>query len=114
MKKHCLKLLVDLNARAEQKKRLGKNNALDVVYSYLVEMCALNPTAMLQVREYVTTDVEFNANNVWKMLETRFTQERMNKIQGCLNKIGRVKLEANEDFKIFVDRLEINWRCSLH
>ena len=30
----------------------------------------------------------------------------MNKIQGYLNEIGRVKHEANEDFKIFVDRFK--------
>jgi hypothetical protein len=98
--------LVDLNARAEQKRRLGKNNALHVVYSYLVEMCAPNKTAMLQVREHATSDPEFYANNLWKMLEIRFTQERLNKIQGYLNEIGRVKHEANEDFKIFVDRFK--------
>ena len=48
------------------------------------------------------------------MLETRFTQERMNKIQGYLNEIGRVKHEANEDFKIFVDRFKklIEWKRS--
>ena len=37
---------------------------------------------MLQVREHATNDPEFYANNLWKMLEVRFTQERMNKIQG--------------------------------
>ena len=96
----------DVNARAEQKRRLGKNNALKIVYSYLVEMCAPNKTAMLQVREHASTDPEFYANNLWIMLETRFTQERMNKIQGYLNEIGRVKHEANEDFKIFIDRFK--------
>ena len=54
---------------------------------------------MLQVREHATTDVDFYANNLWKMLETRFTQERLNKIKGYLNEIGRVKHEANEDLK---------------
>ena len=98
--------LEDVNARAEQKRRLGKNNALNIVYSYLVEMCTPNKTAMLQVREHATTDVDFYANNLWKMLETRFTQERMNKIQGYLNEIGRVKHEANEDFKTFIDRFK--------
>ena len=63
--------LEDSNARAEQKKRLGKNNALDIVYSYVVEMCAPNPTAMLQVREHATTDPEFSANNLWRMLEAK-------------------------------------------
>ena len=61
---------------------------------------------MLQVREHATTDVDCYTNNLWKMLETRFMQERMNKIQGYLNEIGRVKHEANEDFKIFVDRFK--------
>ena len=40
------------------------------------------------------------------MLETRFTQERLNKIQGYLNEIGRVKHKAIEDFKIFADRFK--------
>ena len=40
------------------------------------------------------------------MLEVRFTQERMNKNQSYLNEIGRVKHEAKEDFKIFVDRFK--------
>ena len=60
---------------------------------------------MLQVREHATSGDRY-ANNLWKMLETRFTQERMNKIQGYLNEIGRVKHEANEDFKIFIDRFK--------
>ena len=30
----------------------------------------------------------------------------MNKIQGYLNEIGRVKHEANEDFKTFIDRFK--------
>ena len=30
----------------------------------------------------------------------------MNKVQGYLNEIGRVKHEANKDFKIFVDRFK--------
>jgi len=96
---------VEVNARAEQKKRLNKNNALNTVYSFLVEMCSPNKTAMLQVREHATSGDRY-ANNLWKMLETRFTQERMNKIQGYLNEIGRVKHEANEDFKLFVDRFK--------
>ena len=37
------------------------------------------------------------------MLEARFTQERMNKIQGYLNEIGRVQYYGKEDFKIFID-----------
>jgi len=65
---------VQPNARAEKKRRFGKNNALKTVYSYLVEMCAPNKTALLQVRENATTDSDLDANNLWKMLELRFTQ----------------------------------------
>ena len=81
---------VEVNARAEQNKRLNKNNALNTVYSFLVEMCSQNKTAILQVQEHATSGDRY-ANNLWKMLETRFTQERLNKIQGYLNEIGRVK-----------------------
>ena len=35
-------LFEDVVARAEQKRRLSKNNALNSVYSYLVEMCTPN------------------------------------------------------------------------
>ena len=93
---------VEANARVEQKKRLNKNNALNTVYSYLVEMCGPNKTAMLQVREHG----DRYAFNLWKRLETRFTQERMNKIQGYLNSLGHVKRENNEDFKLFIDRFK--------
>ena len=41
-----------------------------------------------------------------KMLELRFTQERLNKIQNHLNKIGQFKQEQGEDFKNFVDRFK--------
>ena len=96
---------VDLAARDEQRKRLNKNNALDSVYSYLVEMCAPNATAMLQVGLYANTD-DFYPNNLWRMLEIRFTQERLNKIQIFLNEIGRVKHNGTQDFKMFIDRFK--------
>ena len=96
---------VEQNARIEQKKRLNKNNAFNTVYSYLVEMCGPNKTAMLQVREHATAGDRYPLN-LWKMLETRFTQERINKIQGYLNALGRVKHENNEDYKLFIDRFK--------
>ena len=41
------------------------------------------------------------------MLEVRFTQEKMNKIQVYLNEIGRFKMESSdEDLKIFIDRFK--------
>ena len=92
--------LVDVAARHEQKKRLSKNNALNSVYSYLVEMCFPNNTAMLQVREHASSDPELYANNLWKMLELSFTQEKLNKIQIHPNKLGQFKQEPGEDFKI--------------
>ena len=94
---------VDPDNRQEQKLRLGE--AYNNVYSLLVEMCTPNETAMLQVRNHSTSDPDECPNNLWKMLEARFTQERMNKIQGYLNEIGRVKYDGNEDFKIFIDQM---------
>ena len=40
------------------------------------------------------------------MLELRFTQEKLNKIQNHLNKLGQFKQDQGEDFKIFVDRFK--------
>ena len=56
--------MVDVAARAEKKRRLSKNNALNSVYSYLVEMCTPNVTAMLQVREHASSDSELYTNNL--------------------------------------------------
>ncbi len=58
---------------------------------------------MLQVREHAITG-DYFPNNLWRVLEVRFTQERLNKIQCYLNEIGRVKYDGNEDFKGFIDR----------
>ena len=38
------------------------------------------------------------------MIENRFTEERLNKVQGYLNEIGVFNIEANEDNKVFIDR----------
>ena len=38
------------------------------------------------------------------MIENRFTEERLNKVQGYLNQIGVFNIEANEDNKVFIDR----------
>ena len=60
----------------------------------------------LQVRNHSTYDPDECPNNHWKMLEARFTQERMNKIQEYSNEIGRVKYDGKEDFKIFINRFK--------
>ena len=40
------------------------------------------------------------------MIENRFTEEQLNKVQGHLNEIGVFnKIESNEDNKVFIDRL---------
>ena len=38
------------------------------------------------------------------MIEKRFTEENLNKVQGLLNYIGSFKNESNEDNKVFIDR----------
>ena len=38
------------------------------------------------------------------MIEKRFTEENLNKVQGLLNDIGSFKNESNEDNKVFIDR----------
>ena len=40
------------------------------------------------------------------MLEVRFTQTRVEKLQGFINQIGHFKLLQNEENNIFVDRFK--------
>ena len=37
------------------------------------------------------------------MIENRFTEERLDKVQGYLNEIWAFKTESNEDNKVFID-----------
>ena len=77
-------------------------------YSLLVKMCGLNKTAMLQVRAHAISDQTKNLNNLWEMIENRFTEERLNKVQGYLNEIGAFKNESNEGNKVLLTVSE-NW-----
>ena len=57
-----------------------------------------NETAMRQVFDHALVDVDH-----WSMLEVRFTQARLEKLQGYLNEIGHFKLAPNEENNIFID-----------
>ena len=92
----------DIDERAAQVEALGQ--AHRTVYSLLVEMCGPNKTTMLQVRAHAISDSTKNPNNLWRMIEKRFTEEKFNTVQGFLNEIGSFKSEANEDNKVFIDR----------
>ena len=87
--------------RAAQVEALGQ--AHRTVYSLVVEMCGLNKTAMLQVRAHAISDPTKNPNNLWRMIEKRFTEEKFNKVQDYLNEIEAFKIESNEDNKVFID-----------
>ena len=91
----------DPDERAAQIEALGQ--VYRTVYSLLVEMCGPNTTAMLQVRAHAISDSTLNPNNLWRMIEDRFTQERFNKVQGYLNQIGVFEFKSNEDNKVFID-----------
>ena len=92
----------DDEERAAQVEALGQ--AHRTVYSLLVEMCGPNKTAMLQVRAHAISDPTKNSNNLLRMIENRFTEERINKVQGYLNEIGSFKTVSNEDNIVFIDR----------
>ena len=79
----------DPDERAAQVEALGQ--AHRTVYSLVVEMCGPNKTAMLQVRAHAISDSTLNPNNLWRMIEKRFTEEKFNKVQGYLNEIGTFK-----------------------
>ena len=76
----------DPDERVAQVDALGQ--AHRTVYSLLVEMCGPNKTAMLQVRAHAISDSTKNPNNLWNMIEKRFTEEKFNKVQGFLIEIG--------------------------
>ena len=59
---------------------------------------------MLQVRAHAISDQTKNPNNLWRVIEKRFTEENLNKVQGLLNDIRSLKNESNEDSKVFIDR----------
>ena len=82
--------------------------AFNTVYSLLVEMCGPNETAMRQVFDHALVDVDQYPSTLWNMLEVRFTQARLEKLQGYLNEIGHFKLNQNEENNIFIDRFKKN------
>ena len=60
---------------------------------------------MLQVRAHAISDPTKNPNNLLRVIENRFTEERLKKVQGYLNEKGAFKNESsNEDNKVFIDR----------
>ena len=97
---------VDPNERAAHAESMGQ--AFNTVYSLLVEMCGPNETAMRQVFDHALVDPDQYPSTLWGMLEVRFTQARLLKLQGFLNEIGHFKLLPNEENNIFIDRFK-NW-----
>ena len=78
-------------------------------------MCIPNETAMMQVYAHAQVDDDQYPSTLWNMLEVRFTQARLDKLQGFLNKIGHFKLKPNEENNIFIDRFKkIGWRGSIN
>ena len=74
----------------------------NTVYSLLVEMCGPNETAMRQVFDHALVDADQYPSTLWSMLEVRFTQARLEKLQGYLNEIGHFKLNPNEENNILL------------
>ena len=94
----------DPDERAAHAESMGQ--AFNTVYSLLVEMCGPNETAMRQVFDHALVDVDPYPSTLWNMLEVRFTQARLEKLQGYLNEIGHFKLNQNEENNIFIDRFK--------
>ena len=65
-----------------------------------------NETAMRQVYDHAQVDPDQYPSTLWNMLEVRFTQARIDKLQGFLNEIGQFNLKPNEENNIFIDRLK--------
>ena len=61
------------------------------------------PTIRASFNNRMDSDSTKNPINLWKMIENRFTERRLNKVQGYLNEIGVFQNESNEDNKVFID-----------
>ena len=61
---------------------------------------------MRQVFDHALVDVDQYPTTLWNILEVRFTQARLEKLQGYLNEIGHFKLNQNEENNIFIDRFK--------
>ena len=98
----------DPDDRAAHVESMGQ--PFNTVYSLLVEMCGPNETAMRQIFKHALVDADQYPSTLWSMLEVRFTQARLEKLQGYLNEIGHFKLNPNLKIYIFIDRLKtIGW-----
>ena len=74
--------LDDPDERAAHVESMGQ--PFNTVYSLLVEMCGPNETVMRQVFEHALVDADQYPSTLWSMLEVRFTQARLEKLQGSI------------------------------
>ena len=98
-----------VNEINDQKQKYGNN--INVLISFLQELISLNATARLQFRNYWQINPEFKwPNDIWKLLKTRFTEERSNILKSHLTTLTQFKFSPKEiekqDFKGVVDRFK--------
>ena len=89
----------DQDDRAAHAESMGQ--AFNTVYSLLVKMCGSNETAMRQVFDHALVDPDQYPSTLWSMLEVRFTQARLLKLQGFLNEIGHLKFATQRRKQYF-------------
>ena len=65
---------------AAQKIKFGTQN-IDMVYSFICEMCLDNETAMTQVQTHWQIDPHLWPNSLWKLLCTRFQFSNKHRVQ---------------------------------
>ena len=96
----------DADERAAQVDALGQ--AHRTVYSLLVEMCGPNKTAMLQVRAHAISDSTKNPNNLWRMIEKRFTRKSLTRFKDSSKRLERSKPSRTKTTK-FSSTVSENW-----
>ena len=88
---------------AAQKQKFGTQN-IDIVYSFICEMCSENETAMTQVATHFQIDPYLWPNSLWKLLGTRFQFSNRHRIQEFVAAIMEIVIKPNESYKVFIDR----------
>ena len=88
---------------AAQKQKFGTQN-IDIVYSFICEMCSENETAMTQVVTHFQIDPHLWPNSLWKLLGTRFQFSNRHRIQEFVAAIMEIVIKPNESYKAFIDR----------
>ena len=87
----------------------GKGNKK--AYSYLVESCYNNKTAILIIRSVINRDKTTWANSIMKQLKARFSEHASDVLQKLISEFNALTMVFGEKSAQFIDRLKDKVNC---